>query len=131
VQADARDIIQATFDASNQGCIHFGQVISQLVAAEVESYHVDYRAGRSTYFLSDGQTMDLTFEPAAQTIADAFDAEALCAAIRGAQQGKVLYPEFRWLSADGGCIGYVVWIAGRHVSYFGRKGETHIERFPD
>ena len=29
-----------------------------------------------------------------------------------------------------GCIGYMVWIAGRHVSYFGRQGEVYIEPFP-
>lgn len=41
-----RSTIQATFDASNQGTLHFGQVIAQLVGAGVESYHVDYRSGR-------------------------------------------------------------------------------------
>jgi hypothetical protein len=30
-----------------------------------------------------------------------------------------------------GCVGYTVWMAGRHVSYYGRKGETYIERFPE
>ena len=33
--------LQATFDASNQGTIHFGQVIGQLTDAGVESYDVD------------------------------------------------------------------------------------------
>ena len=42
-----------------------------------------------------------------------------------------MYPEFKKLSRQAGCIGYTVWIAGRHVSYYGRKGETHVERFPD
>jgi hypothetical protein len=27
-------------------------------------------------------------------------------------------------------MGYVVWLAGRHVTYFGRRGATHVERFP-
>ena len=52
------------------------------------------------------------------------------AAILGAQQGKVMYPEFKQLSQQAGCIGYTVWITGRHVTYYGRKGETHVERFP-
>ena len=42
-----------------------------------------------------------------------------------------MYPEFKKLSQAGGCVGYVVWIAGRHVTYVGRKGETHVEKFPD
>ena len=64
-------------------------------------------------------------------IADTFDAEAVRAAIRGAQQGVVMYPEFKHLTCLAGCAGYTVWITGRHVSYFGRKGEMHVERFPD
>jgi uncharacterized protein YbcV (DUF1398 family) len=64
-------------------------------------------------------------------IAQDFDAAAVQAAIRGAQQGVVMYPQFKTLSRQAGCVGYTVWIAGRHVSYYGRKGETHVERFPD
>lgn len=130
MQSSTRDIIRNTFEASNLGSIHFGQVIGALSSAGVESYHVDYRAGRSTYYLPDGETMELAFEAAASVMA-AFHAEAIRAAIRGAQQGKVMYPEFKRLSEQAGCIGYIVWIAGRHVVYFGRKGETHVERFPD
>jgi hypothetical protein len=44
---------------------------------------------------------------------------------------RVMYPEFKRLSQRAGCVGYVVWIAGRHVSYHGRRGEVHVERFPD
>jgi uncharacterized protein YbcV (DUF1398 family) len=125
-----RATIQATFDASNQGSIHFGQVIGQLVGAGVESYHVDYRSGRTTYYLPDGATADLCFETLQSGIADAFDGDAVRAAILGAQQGRVMYPEFKKLSQQAGCVGYTVWIAGRHVVYLGRRGESHVERFP-
>jgi uncharacterized protein YbcV (DUF1398 family) len=126
-----RATIQATFDASNQGNIHFGQVIGQLLGAGVESYHVDYRSGRTTYYLPDGATVDFRFETPQSAIADAFDGDAVRAAILGAQQGRVMYPEFKKLSQQAGCVGYTVWIAGRHVVYLGRRGETHVERFPD
>jgi len=126
-----RAAIQATFDASNQGTIHFGQVIGQLAGAGVESYHVDYRSGRTTYYLPDGTTADFRFELPKAGIADAFDGDAVRAAILGAQQGRVMYPEFKVLSQQAGCVGYTVWIAGRHVTYLGRRGETHVERFPD
>lgn len=127
----ARTAIASTFEASNQGRIHFGEVIGRLMHAQVESYHVDYRAGRTTCYLPDGATLDLSFEPPLHGIADTFDSEALRAAIRGAQRGEVMYPQFKQRSQAAGCSGYTVWIAGRHVTYFGRKGETHIERFPD
>lgn len=123
--------IRAAFEASNQGTIHFGQVIGQLLDAGVESYHVDYRSGRTTYYLPDGSTADFSFERPRQGITDVFDWDALRAAILGAQQGRVMYPEFKQLSQRAGCAAYSVWIAGRHVVYVGRRGETHIERFPD
>jgi uncharacterized protein YbcV (DUF1398 family) len=126
-----RAAIQATYDASNQGQIHFGEVIGQLMGVEVESYHVDYRAGRATYYLPDGATLDLFFERPLEAIAQAFDGDAVRAAILGAQQGQVMYPEFKRLSQRAGCIGYTVWIAGRHVTYLGRRGEVHTEPFPD
>ena len=123
--------IQATFDASNQGTIHFDQVIGQLMDAGVESYHVDYRSGRTTYYMPDGVTVDFEFERPQRGIADAFDGDTVRAAILGAQQGRVMYPEFKLLSQQAGCVGYTVWIAGRHVTYLGRRGETHVERFPN
>ncbi|GAA5161568.1 DUF1398 family protein [Viridibacterium curvum] len=131
MQADIQDIITSTFEASNAGRIHFGQVIGQLSSVQVESYHVDYRSGRTSYFLPDGSTLDQCFERASDAIANDFSAEGVRAAILGAQQGKVMYPEFKQLTQAAGCAGYTVWIAGRHVTYFGRKGETHVERFPD
>ena len=131
MQNNVQHTIRATFDASNQGRIHFGQVIGQLVGAGVESYHVDYRCGRATYFLPDGGTIDLPFDRPVDGIADAFDGDAVRAAIRSAQQGRVMYPEFKSLTQRAGCAGYTVWIGGRQVTYFGRRGETHVERFPD
>lgn len=131
MQAATRATIQSVFDASNESRIHFGQVVEQLFAVHVESYQVDYRIGRATYYLPDGETLELRFDPAGETIADAFDAEAVRSAIRGAQQGRVMYPEFKRMTHAAGCVGYTVWLAGRHVSYVGRRGETHIERFPD
>lgn len=123
--------IRGTFEASNQGAIHFGEVIRRLMGVGVESYHVDYRSGRATYYLPDGSTTDFHFERPTQGVADMFDGGALRSAIRRAQQGQVMYPEFKLLSQRAGCSAYTVWIAGRHVVYAGRRGETHIERFPD
>ncbi len=125
-----RAVIQATFEASNLGQIHFGEVIARLVGVQVESYHVDYRSGRTTCYLPDGSTVDFGFERPSEAIAETFDGDAVRAAILGAQQGRVMYPEFKRLSQRAGCAGYTVWIAGRHVTYLGRRGETHVERFP-
>lgn len=124
-------IIQETFIASNEGRIHFGEVVGQLIEASVESYTVDYRSHRTTYHLLNDETVTLYMLPSEHGIADAFSAAAVQSAIKGAQQGVVMYPEFKRLSMQAGCTGYTVWIAGRHVTYYGRKGETHVEYFPN
>lgn len=124
-------VIRETSAASAGGRLHFGQVVERLAAAGVESYLADYRAGRTTYYLPDGETLDVPLEASGHRMADSFDDEALVAAIRGAQRGEVMYPDFKRLSWAAGCVGYTVWITGRHVTYVGRRGETHIETFPD
>ncbi len=124
------DSIKQVFRASQQGQIHFGQVIAALSAAGVESYLVDYRAKQTTYHLNNDEHLTLSMSAAEQQIAQNFDATVIKGAILGAQQGEILYPQFKLISMDAGCVGYVVWIAGRHVCYFGRKGEQHIEHFP-
>lgn len=126
-----QNTINEAAEGSSNGRLHFGQVVALLAQAGVESYHADYRAGRTTYYLPDGSTQEVPLGPLLADIPPAFDAAAIQAAIRGAQQGRVMYPEFKKLSQAGGCVGYTVWITGRHVTYFGRKGETHVERFPD
>lgn len=123
--------IRETLAASNEGRIHFGQVVGTLIDAGVESYAIDYRAGRATYYMPSGETLTLELDLPLNEIAEAFSPSGIKAAILGAQRGAVMYPEFKKLSQAAGCVGYTVWLSGRHVSYYGRKGETHVERFPD
>ncbi|MFL9879790.1 DUF1398 domain-containing protein [Herbaspirillum rhizosphaerae] len=124
-------IIRETLNASNEGRIHFGQVIGTLVSTGVESYSVDYRTCRATYYMPCGETLALELGPQKVEIAEKFSSSGIKAAILGAQRGEVMYPQFKQLSQAAGCVGYTVWLAGRHVSYFGRKGETHVEHFPN
>lgn len=123
-------LIREAAAGSRDGRLPFGQVVAMLVEAGVESYTVDYRARRTTYFLTDEQSLDIPLDVPSATTADLLDDAALTAAIRGAQRGEVAYPEFKRLSRQAGCVGYVAWLAGRKVTYFGRRGETHVEHFP-
>ena len=123
-------VIEQTFAASQAGTIHFGQVIGALMEIDVESYFVDYRTRSVTYYFPSDQTYSLVYEANDEAIGDEFVQPDVKAAIVGAQKGEVMYPEFKKLTQKAGCIGYFVWIRGRHVSYLGRKGETHVENFP-
>ena len=131
MHSDANTVIRETAAASSAGNMHFGEVVARLTEAGVEAYAVDYRCQRATYYLASGEQCDLELRTPEIEIGQSFDILALTQAIRGSQQGRVKYPEFKRLSMAAGCVGYTVWIAGRHVCYFGRRGETHIEAFPD
>ena len=122
--------LQKIFDESEKGTIHFGQVVERLMALEITSYQVDYRAGSIRLFDEEDHFFELAAALPEYPIARAFNSDALRAAIRGAQEGRVKFPEFKRQSQEAGCVGYHVWITGRHVTYYGRAGETHLERFP-
>ncbi|MES2283960.1 MAG: DUF1398 family protein [Pseudomonadota bacterium] len=130
MQQASRDTIDHYARSSYAGTISFGEVVMGLMQAGVESYFADYRAPSTTWYLPSGESYCVKLAAPAVAIPAEFDAAAVQAAIRGAQSGKVKYPGFMALSMAAGCVGYMVWIAGRHVSYFGRKGEVHIEPFP-
>jgi uncharacterized protein YbcV (DUF1398 family) len=125
-----KTIIEQSVADCYAGRSNFGQHVAHVAQLGVESYRVDYRQRSSTYFLVTDEHHTVEVECPSVTIPQAFDAAAVIASIRGAQQGAVKYPEFLERTMRAGCVGYVVWIAGRHVVYFGRHGETHVERFP-
>ncbi|BBB66122.1 hypothetical protein UNDYM_1869 [Undibacterium sp. YM2] len=122
--------IEAVAHDSYAGKLTFGHVVGSLMAVGVESYFADYRAGNTSYYMADGSVHVVALGKKDHPIPMAFDAGALVEAIRGAQRDEVRYPEFIRLSMEAGCVGYIVWMAGRHVSYFGHAGEVHVERFP-
>jgi len=101
-----------------------------LIALNISSYQVEYRAGSIRLFDKGDHFFELPAELPEHPIAHLFNCEALRAAICGAQEGRIKFPEFKRLSQEAECVGYHVWITGRHVTYYGRAGETHIEHFP-
>lgn len=122
--------IEAVAHDSYAGKLTFGHVVGSLMAVGVESYFADYRSGNTSYYMADGSVHVVSLGKQDQLIPTAFDARALVEAIRGAQRDEVRYPEFVRLSMAAGCVAYIVWISGRHVSYFGHAGEVHVEHFP-
>ncbi|HET7793345.1 MAG TPA: DUF1398 family protein [Rhizobacter sp.] len=126
-----RQTIEHCAQSSKDGSAHFPDIVKALIGAGVESYFADYRASATRYYLPDGDTHAVPLvPPGGVPISERFDSAALQQAIRGAQAGRVMYPEFLRLSRAAGCVGYITWLAGQQVTYFGRLGETHVEPFP-
>jgi uncharacterized protein YbcV (DUF1398 family) len=115
---------------SATGQIHFGEVISRLMNAGIERYHADYSRGEITYYTPEGGSCIEPLEHEPMRIAHDFSASAVEAAVRQAQRGEIMYPQFTRQALAAGCVGYFVQITGKCVHYFGRNGQIHTEWFP-
>jgi uncharacterized protein YbcV (DUF1398 family) len=124
------DVMVEASRASDEGNQGFGEIVKQLADAGVERYHQDFSRSERTYYLPDGESEVVRNVAVGATLADAFSASAVEAAVRAAQAGAIQYKEFCRRVMEAGCAGYLVSIAGRRVVYYGRSGDTHIEYFP-
>lgn len=119
-------------DGAHTDTMSFPQIVAALAAEGFEGYAVDFRRGTATYYLPDGDSVELAKERPDGPIAAALDAAALQAAIREAQRQApgYSYRGFCAKAAGAGCAGYMVSFSGRRALYYGRTGETHVEPFP-
>jgi uncharacterized protein YbcV (DUF1398 family) len=123
-------VVKACAALSAAGKIHFGEIVGRLLAAGIERYHADYSRRETTYYTAEGGSCVVPMEHGRAAIAEVFSAAALEAAVRQAQRGEIMYPEFTRQALEAGCVGYLVQIRGKRVQYFGRNGEIHTEWFP-
>lgn len=91
---------------------------------------MDYRRAVKTYYLPDGESVEVADSHPHGAVAAAFDAARVAAAVGRSQRGEHTYREFCEKVIAAGCAGYIVSILGRRVIYFGRTAEMHIEHFP-
>jgi uncharacterized protein YbcV (DUF1398 family) len=123
-------LMHDTLHQSEAGNLTFSQVITALAGAGVESYRADLITAQDTFYLPDGRTHAEPMTVPAVLIAEEFSAADVQAAIRAAQADTIRYPEFLKRAMAAGAAAYQVFITGRKVIYFGRKGDFHIELFP-
>lgn len=127
-----RAIARACLDGAEANTMTFPQIVGTLTGEGFESYLVDFRRAVATYYLPDGDSVELSTHRTDVAVAPGFDATSIRAAIREAQQ---LVPGYTYVgfcrkAAAAGCAGYVVSFSGRRALYFGRTAETHVELFP-
>jgi uncharacterized protein YbcV (DUF1398 family) len=123
--------MHAVMAETQAGQLIFPEVVRRLLEVGVESYFCDAAAMQETFYLRDGQTHTAKMTLPHHAIAEDFSKSGIVAAVRGAQSDTIRYPEFMKQSAAAGVIAYWAFLTGRQVIYFGRKGEMHIEKFPD
>jgi uncharacterized protein YbcV (DUF1398 family) len=108
----------------------FPEIVHRLAQNGVERYHADYSRQEITYYMPDGDSLVVASPHPSHETAVEFSASAVEAAVRQSQQNEHTYLDFIRKTMSAGCVGYIVQITGRRVTYFGRNGESHTEHFP-
>lgn len=123
-------VMHEVMTESQAGKLTFPEVVGRLSQVGVESYFADLAKSGETFYMLDGKTHVEKITLPSSAIADEFSSSGIVAAIRAAQSDTIRYPEFLRRAPDAGVIGYWAFLAGKNVTYVGRKGELHIEHFP-
>ncbi len=127
-----KDTAHTTLVGAEADTMSFPQGIALLRQAGIDGYAADFRRATRTYYLPNGETLELASAWLPEIVAERFDAAAVIAAIREAQAllPGYTYKRFCAKVAEAGCAGYLVSLVGKRVLYYGRTGETHTEYFP-
>jgi uncharacterized protein YbcV (DUF1398 family) len=125
------EIVAEAARATLDGSIPFPEVVRRLMETGVEYYHVDYVALQKTYYSASGEVIKtpINYEGLPSVSAD-FNADALRMAILDSQQNGQHYRDFTTRAMRAGVQGYIAFLRGQRVTYWGRNGDQHIEWFP-
>lgn len=125
------EIIAQTARATLAGEISFPEVVKQLLDTGVEYYHVDYVAMRKTFYSAAGDTVTtpVNYERL-PSVAPELNVEALRKNILDSQQRGQKYRDFTERAMTAGVQGYIAFLRGQRVTYWGRSGDEHTEWFP-
>ena len=124
-------IVAEAARATLDGSIPFPEVVRRLLETGVEYYHVDYVALQKTYYSASGEVIKapINYE-GLPSVAIELNVEALRAAIVDSQQNGQHYYDFTKRAMSAGVQGYIAFLRGKRVTYWGRGGDQHIEWFP-
>lgn len=127
-----KDVARATLEGSESGAMTFPQSVRMLMEAGFDGYAVDFRRSTRTYYMPDGEAIELETERTKVRVDERFDAIVIKKAILEAQ---ALVPDYTYKGfcekvMEAGCAGYLVSLVGQRALYYGRTGETHTEYFP-
>jgi uncharacterized protein YbcV (DUF1398 family) len=127
-----QEIARSCMNGAESGSMTFPQIVQALVSAGFDGYLVDFRHGTITYYLPDGDLVQLKAAHVAHEVAERFDVDVIRQAIRDAQQlvAGYTYAGFCKIVTGAGCACYLVSFPGKRVLYIGRTGEVHTEFFP-
>jgi uncharacterized protein YbcV (DUF1398 family) len=112
---------------SEEEKITFPEVIAFLDQAGIESYVTNILVPSKIYYAeNEAYETPLNYKVKLE-VAHFFNQKDIEEAVFSIQANKITYQEFLKKIAESGVIFYIVFIKGKKVIYFGRKGEQHVE----
>ena len=69
-----KDLARATLEGSESGTMTFPQSLRDLMEAGFDGYAVDFRRSTRTYYMPNGEALELKTEPTPTPVAETFDA---------------------------------------------------------
>lgn len=123
---------EACLKGAETNVMAFPAIVGSLIKEGFEGYLIDFRRAAATYYLPNGESIELPARKISAPVAPAFSTNGIQAAIREAQQQVpgYTYESFCEKIAAAGCASYYVSFSGRRALYMGRTAETHVEHFP-
>lgn len=113
----------------------FPNTVSALLALGVTRHHVDYSAGVATTYKAatkdeavETEQVSITSPP--RSSPTPWSKSGVVKAIRRVQAGETKYNEFAQECVDSGVTGYLAFLSGKNVLYYGADGDVHVEWFP-
>jgi uncharacterized protein YbcV (DUF1398 family) len=124
-------IIEENAGAALVGTKSFPEIVRDLLATGVEYYHVDYVGLRKSFYDGGGAivVVSIPYEGLPAVAAD-FSTDALKAAIIDSQRHGQKFRDFSRRAMEAGVQGYIAFLRGKRVTYWGRQGDQHTEWFP-
>lgn len=125
------EIVSEAARATLDGSIPFPEVVRRLIETGVEYYHVDYVSLQKRFYSAAGAvlTTPICYEGLPAVAAD-LDTAGLRAAILDSQRNGQHYRDFTRRAMLAGVQGYMAFLRGQRVTYWGRNGDQHTEWFP-
>jgi uncharacterized protein YbcV (DUF1398 family) len=128
---DARVIHECTRLAF-ENKMTFPETVKRLMAIGVERYYADLLLLQKTYYGTSGATH---VEPLplheAPKVGEVFELEKVKDAIHAIQQRQIDYAQFLRRIMTAGAVCYSVFLDGKKAIYTGRRGDFHVEQFPN
>jgi len=119
MDAQLKAVAETCLNGAENGTMTFPEIVGTLMRNGFEGYAVDFRRAAATYYLSDGDSIELPTHTIDTPVAPAFDVASIKSAIKEAQQlvPGYTYAGFCSKVTKAGRAGYMVSLSGRRALY--------------